>query len=317
MNQDIRQTSEYANFLKDNGWKIEKLDNKNNCFILPIWGTSFHILKLQRVNHDSNNILKKINQLSKKYNSISTRIEMNEQENKKPLFIKALEKNGFVKSNWANTPTKTVIINLKQNIRNIYVQMHSAKRHIKNAEKQEIEIKIVCGNKIDNYKNLKKAFFKLIRNHGKKHNIPDYPKKWLTSLINNFNSNSWLIFSILNNEVICCGLFLQSKDTMAYVRGASNENGYRYDASYQMMWEAIRLAKRLKLYRFDLEGIYDDRYEEMTNSWKGFTQFKKAFGGKELPMTCAYEKKHKNNLSFWEKAMISNFMNKKQSGLYL
>ncbi|KKP30162.1 MAG: hypothetical protein UR20_C0056G0005 [Candidatus Woesebacteria bacterium GW2011_GWE2_31_6] len=67
---DIRQTLEYANYLKSNGWIVERI-NGINYFIkkLPLLGS---ILKLQRPKEIDFKIIKK---LSKKYGVFQTIIE--------------------------------------------------------------------------------------------------------------------------------------------------------------------------------------------------------------------------------------------------
>ncbi|MDO8341429.1 MAG: hypothetical protein Q7T59_05660, partial [Candidatus Woesebacteria bacterium] len=69
---DIRQTLEYANYLKSNGWIVERI-NGINYFIkkLPLLGS---ILKIQRPKTID---FKKINKLSKKYGVFQTIIEPN------------------------------------------------------------------------------------------------------------------------------------------------------------------------------------------------------------------------------------------------
>jgi len=67
---DIRQTLEYANYLKSNGWTVERID-EINYFIkkLPLLGS---ILKLQRPKEIDFKITEK---LSKKYGVFQTIIE--------------------------------------------------------------------------------------------------------------------------------------------------------------------------------------------------------------------------------------------------
>ncbi|MBU1323407.1 peptidoglycan bridge formation glycyltransferase FemA/FemB family protein, partial [Patescibacteria group bacterium] len=50
-----------------------------------------------------------------------------------------------------------------------------------------------------------------------------------------------------------------------------------------LVWEAIKLAKKLGCKRFDFEGIDDKR-------WPGFTRFKKSFGGIEIEYRGSFSK---------------------------
>ena len=57
--------------------------------------------------------------------------------------------------------------------------------------------------------------------------------------------------------------------------------GKEYHAPYLAVWTAIKEARTSGCDVWDFEGIYDPRYPS-TNSWLGFTHFKKSFGGEEF-----------------------------------
>ncbi|MDZ7586191.1 MAG: peptidoglycan bridge formation glycyltransferase FemA/FemB family protein, partial [Patescibacteria group bacterium] len=65
-----------------------------------------------------------------------------------------------------------------------------------------------------------------------------------------------------------------------YSHNGVSPAGKRKFVPTMLVWEAIKLAKKLECKRFDFEGIDDKR-------WPGFTRFKKSFGGKiiEYPMS--------------------------------
>ena len=63
---------------------------------------------------------------------------------------------------------------------------------------------------------------------------------------------------------------------------ASSDSGNKNFAPTLLVWEAILLAKKLKLKAFDFEGIYDERFPKAAESWKGFTKFKEGFGGEKV-----------------------------------
>ena len=79
------------------------------------------------------------------------------------------------------------------------------------------------------------------------------------------------------------GCLLLTHDRVAYYHHAANSpEGRKLLAGYLVLWEAIKLAKSLGCHTFDFEGIYDERFPKATRDWKGFTNFKKKFGGKEV-----------------------------------
>ena len=61
---------------------------------------------------------------------------------------------------------------------------------------------------------------------------------------------------------------------------ASTTNGKQLFVPTMLVWEAIKLGKKLGKKYFDFEGIYDERFP--LKAWKGFTRFKQSFGGKEV-----------------------------------
>ena len=63
---------------------------------------------------------------------------------------------------------------------------------------------------------------------------------------------------------------------------ATNKKGRATSAQYLVVVEAIKESKRRGAKIFDFEGIYDPRYHKQTKGWRGFTHFKKSFGGEEV-----------------------------------
>jgi lipid II:glycine glycyltransferase (peptidoglycan interpeptide bridge formation enzyme) len=69
---------------------------------------------------------------------------------------------------------------------------------------------------------------------------------------------------------------------------ASSKKGKKLYAPTLNTWEAIRLSKKKGSSIYDFEGIYDSRFPLKT--WRGFTRFKKSFGGKEIKYPGAFVK---------------------------
>lgn len=64
-----------------------------------------------------------------------------------------------------------------------------------------------------------------------------------------------------------------------YYAGATVE-GVKQNLPYLVVWELMKEAKKRGCKTWDWEGIYDDRWPN--KGWKGFTHFKKSFGGYEV-----------------------------------
>jgi lipid II:glycine glycyltransferase (peptidoglycan interpeptide bridge formation enzyme) len=55
-----------------------------------------------------------------------------------------------------------------------------------------------------------------------------------------------------------------------------------------LVWEAIKRAKKMGCRTFDFEGIDDPRFP--IRAWRGFSHFKKSFGGKEIDYPGCFKK---------------------------
>ena len=80
-------------------------------------------------------------------------------------------------------------------------------------------------------------------------------------------------------------LLLKYQDTFYYPYGGSSTEFRKYMASNLMMWEAIKLGKRLGCKTFDMWGATDDK----SDPWYGFTRFKLGYGGQLISSPGAYD----------------------------
>jgi lipid II:glycine glycyltransferase (peptidoglycan interpeptide bridge formation enzyme) len=86
-------------------------------------------------------------------------------------------------------------------------------------------------------------------------------------------------------------VFLRTSDTAYYWQAFTNKIGRRKHLQYKVLWEGIRWGKKNGCKNFDFEGIFDDRFPN--EKWKGFSFFKKGFGGKEKKYPGAFVWKRK------------------------
>jgi lipid II:glycine glycyltransferase (peptidoglycan interpeptide bridge formation enzyme) len=75
-------------------------------------------------------------------------------------------------------------------------------------------------------------------------------------------------------------LRISTKDVSYYMYAAASSEGKKLFAPTIVAWNAIKSAKNEGKKVFDFEGIFDERFP--LKSWKGFTRFKRGFGGKEI-----------------------------------
>lgn len=264
--RDIRQTEEYGNYLRKQGWIVERIDGIN-YFIkkLPLIGS---LLKIQRPE-----ILryKDIRILGDKYRVFQTIIEPRTMADGQWLMA-----NGFKLSKSPYLPSKTLQIDLTQPISKITANFKKDTRRAISGGHAFI-IKEISS--LSDLKKFREAWKKSVKFN-----------RWvpsLTSLINlqkSFSTHHPTILTSHNAGAI----FLRTEDIAYYWQAFTNKEGRASLSQYSLVYQGLLWAKRMGCKVFDFEGIYDDRFPN--KSWLGFTHFKKSFGGKEILYPGCYTK---------------------------
>lgn len=262
---DIRQSLPYAKYLSKIGWIVER-KNKTNYFIkkIPLLG---YILKIQRPNRINFEEIKKI---EKTYKSFKVILEPNLSTGTRTLHIKSYYSNGYKISKSPFLPTKTILLNLKNEKGEIF---NNFKKDCKSVLKKESQLKI------QNCKDLE-YFRKCWR---KSVNFQRYVPtlSHLMALNASFKKDSlFLLASDEEKNIYSGAIFLKTKDNGYYWQAFTNKNARKEKIQYHILWRGILWVKESGCKYFDFEGIYDKRYPN--KSWLGFSHFKKSFGGTEI-----------------------------------
>lgn len=245
------------------GWKVEKI-GKWQAFIkrFPIFGS---LIKIQRIIPPIP--FEEIEKLAKKHRAFKIVVEFD----KSPKSLKLPSTYRIYKSPFL--PTKTIIIDLKRTEQEIFKSFTPEKRRaIRKAEKNGIVVEKVNNPQIFVSLKQKSLLEKLI--------VPIGSKKEIVSLWNAFAPKQAKIIMAYCQNKPTAGVFLLFHEKMSYYwLAASIKKGKKLFAPTLLVWEALKLSKKLGCTEFDFEGIYDKRFP--ISSWKGFTKFKQGFGGKE------------------------------------
>lgn len=261
---DLRQSVTYKKHLKNLGWKVDNAAG-THVFIkrLPFFGS---FAKIQRPRDlDLEAIAFSIR--TNKARQIIVEPASKEQETR-------IKDQGFKISKSPYLPSKTLHLNLNRPLNYLY---ESLKKDARYSLRKNKDTKVYAVDKVSKFrKSWKQAA-------GLRRFVPSSAE--LESLINSFGQNSLFLVTPGGETG---AIFLHAGNTAYYWQAFSNEIGRQNLYQYKILWSGISWAKQTGAKIFDFEGIYDERFPN--KKWKGFTHFKKSFGGYEVEYPGAYYK---------------------------
>lgn len=256
--------------MKEIGWRVEKL---NGCQIFirrfPLIGS---FIKIQRPNFPIP--FKEIAKLAKKYRAFKIIIEPRREITNKWQVLKArFKKYGYKYTNHPYLPTKTIYIDLIKKEKEIFQRFSEAKRRgVRRAIKNGVVVKE--SDDIQSFIKLKSGQFPL---------LGILTKKEIKALWEAFSPKNALLLEARSSSDMLGGvLLIFHQGASHYWLAAATKEGKKLFAPTLLAWEAIKISKKRGCKIFDFEGIYDPRFHKATKTWKGFTRFKRGFGGKEI-----------------------------------
>lgn len=259
---DIRQNEKYVEYMKSQKWIVEERDGVY-YFIKKIFFIA--LMKVQRPKKVDLNF---ISELVKKYRIYQVYIE--------PRTFK--EADILIKKGWQVNfpflPSKTVILDLAKPQTALYESFTKDTRYeIRKSEKVNIRDE-----------NDTNKFWKYWKSAV---NIKRYVLKeaQINALKDAFGKDCKFMVA---EDGISGAIFLVAGDVGYYWYGFVNKTGRKKLSQYSVLWEGIKWAKSRGAKHFDMEGIFDERFP--IPAWRGFTKFKKGFGGEIKKFPAAYKK---------------------------
>jgi lipid II:glycine glycyltransferase (peptidoglycan interpeptide bridge formation enzyme) len=285
---DLRQSPQWAKFMKDLGWEVEKIDNCQ-IFIkkLPLSLGSF--VKILRPNPPIP--FGEIDKIAKKHRAWFVKLEPNVTGNELRITNYELRRRGFHSSSWPLVPTKTLQINLTPPKEMLFKQCEKRARNaIRKAEKM--------GLVIGRSKSIEQFCKLWTKNMRRKGNLLASGRE-IKSLWEAFGRDAYLLIAKEGkiNKPVGGTLLIKHGKTFHYMHAASSRQGNKLCAPSLLLWESILLGKKLNCQIFDLEGAYDPRFPKAQKGWRGFSHFKKGFGGKEVEYLGSFIKYYNRFLS--------------------
>jgi len=269
---DARQTQQWAHYMESIGWRT-KIIGKTHLFIkkLPFFDASF-----MKIQHPQGPFpFERIDEVARKNKTIWTILEPHVVGYEESEF----GKHGYMKSRMLQVHTATIKIDLNQNEKDLFKSFsENARRNIKKAQKQNLKIKTVFMKEKKSWKYFP-VFYSLLKNLSKMkkfyiYSYDEYHKRMIA-----FKDTSILLFAYKNDIPIAVVWYAYFSDVIAYFQTGITGRGYETLANYLLVWEGLRLGKKLRLSVFDFESIYDERFPKNVLQYKKYTEFKKRFHG--------------------------------------
>jgi len=267
MEANLRQSDRWAEYLESQGWLVEKLGN-TKAFIrkIPPFGS---VVKIQRPVEIP--AVEEIDRLAKKYRALFVKLELLAEGDK--LLT------GFEPDQFPNLATRTIILDLAQSENKLWKDLsQDARQSVRKAQNNHLQ---VAGFKLGEpgFERALGKFHQLLKETGRRQNFWTPSFDQLRKKAKIFGPDAALFLAYSQSHTPLAGTFVLLQDG---THSASSKEGQDLYASYFLLWETIRGLKAGKVKHLDLAGVYDPRFHRATQSWRGFTAFKRKFGGKEI-----------------------------------
>ncbi|PIV09826.1 hypothetical protein COS31_00570 [Candidatus Roizmanbacteria bacterium CG02_land_8_20_14_3_00_36_15] len=190
----------------------------------------------------------------------------------------------LIKSKHPLFPEWTQILDLRQSDGELLKNMHHKTRYnIKLAEKKGVIVKETSDGK--GFKIFSQLYFETCNRQKYFGHTPRYHQIIWNNLKNNI---SHILIAFYKDIPLAAYELFFYKDTLYYVYGGTSEQYRNLMASNLLMWEAIKLGKKMGAKKLDMWGSLPPNYSQ-NHSWAGFTRFKKGFGGKFTQFIGSYD----------------------------
>ncbi len=239
---DIRQSAAYAKFIKSIGWRVKRIGGVN------VFIRGLGIAKIQRAN------------VPVDFPKIPG-VWMTKLEPLNSTQRSVLSTQGFRQDNWPLLASKTQRVDLN---------------NIKPKKDARYCLRKVQGSRFKVRKNDFGEFYKLWKKAASIKRLWIPPEKDYLALLDAFGKNAFCV--TIDN--LAGAVVLVYQKTAYYYYAAALPEAKKRLLPYSVVWELMKETKKRGCKIWDWEGIYDERWPN--KGWKGFTHFKKSFGGYEV-----------------------------------
>lgn len=283
-NKDFLQSWDWGKFQESLGAKIWRLNFNNQILALVIkkellFGLNYLYIPrgpvIKKADKKSfKNFLEEVKKIAEQEKSVFLKIEPVEIDDDSKNILNDFN---FKKSDEIQ-PLKTLLIDLSKSEDEILGKMeHDTRYSIRVAQKRGVVIKKSFGAIQEEKKRMLEIFYEMFKETARRNKIVIYPEKYFRNFFDFVNDIDMGIFNAyLEGNPIASAIIFFYNNQAFYLYAASKTGYGRYSAPSLILWEAILEAKKKGCRNFDFWGISFDN-----KNWRGITDFKKSFGGKE------------------------------------
>ena len=187
----------------------------------------------------------------------------------------------------------TQVVDLTPSEEELLKHMHTKTRYnVRLAEKKGVVVKEMSDDV--GYAIFEKLYFDTCKRQKYRGHTPAYHrniwKKLRADAVNPSSSKleAHLMIAFFNDEPLAAFQVWHFKDTIYYTYGGSSESHRPLMAANLLMWEVMRLGKRLGAHALDMWGSLPPDFDE-SDPWAGFTRFKQGYGTQFVQSPGSYD----------------------------
>jgi lipid II:glycine glycyltransferase (peptidoglycan interpeptide bridge formation enzyme) len=280
------QTWEWGEARKKTGVEVLRLGNGKNVYQLTIHQlpiTNHRIGYLPRSVFPTKEVLDFLFDYGRKNKIIFIKIEPYIQ--KSQIINNKLQMNFKLQiSKHPLFPAWTQILDLNKSEDELLKSFHSKTRYnVRLAEKKGVVVREMSNEK--GFEIFSKLYFETCKRQKYLGHTPKYHKIIWDSLKKDI---AHILIAFFNDVPLAAYEIFCFKDVCYYPYGGTSLEYRNFMASNLLMWEAIKLGKKLGAEKFDMWGSLGPNYDA-NNPWSGFTRFKEGYGTKFTELIGSYD----------------------------
>lgn len=181
-------------------------------------------------------------------------------------------------------PAWTQMLDISPSEEDLLKNMHQKTRYnIRLAERKGVTVKEVSNEK--GFETFNKLYFETTKRQKYFGHTPQYHEIIWEHLQ---KSMAHILIAYYEDKPLAAYELFNFNGVFYYPYGGSSNEHRNVMATNLLMWEAIRLGKRLGAKTFDMWGSTPPTYSQ-NDSWAGFTRFKEGYGTNFVEMVGSYE----------------------------